>query len=279
MSGGKNVHYNLVAAFGARRVSVDMSKFSLDPERELVMWSPMEAKVDQGLKGVFKTGVDFSGATDSTLERRLLLAMEDDTGALYPVTIGLVPGCPVGSFAYLSQALLSSFKWSGDFKQVKMFDAKVMPQDRAWFGGILGNSVGTAGITVPVKLPGVQLGSVAATVTGMSPVAGQFLLLSLHVLDPPGVLGTSSTMQVLLESNPNNTDWSTAVTRATLPLAVIGTPTTGQFKAPGAVWVVIDGDVAATTDTWWRLNISAVGGTTPNFYILAAGAVGSKLNV
>ena len=262
----KNVLFNKVFALGGRRISIDANRVTADFDRSQVEDAGFEGRRDTVLKGPHMSDLSFAGGTSYELEIAALPKLESD-GEEVPVLLFMGNGS-LGSFAATMTALVQNFKWTGTFGELAMFEMDLAPQVRRRIGSVLFSSVGSGAVGGATLGGGVQAGALPA---------GSELFVSYHVVDPPGVGGSGTrTLAAKLQSNPNNTDWSGAVDRLTIDTATTGAPGAGEFLAPGAVVHRLDGDVAAVTDTWWRLNFTGVTGTGPTFFVLAAIAIRTK---
>lgn len=254
----KSVYKNRIFAWGTRRLSADSNSLTVETDREKVPNDDIEASHKKVLAGVFTSEIGFKGGTSIDLELRIL--QDIDAGTEHVYTGCIAEGGAVGSMAVLQKGPATSFKWSGEFGARREFEIGIATQMRLAHGFVMFQSVGTAGITAPTTGTGVEVGAIPAGSEGLFSYHGG--------LTPPGVTGTTPTLDGVLESDVDDT-WTTPVTRATLT----------QAGADGiAELITIDGDTTPITDTWWRFKFTAVGGTdSPTFYALAAGAVRTKL--
>lgn len=254
----KNVYLNRIFAWGTRRLSADSNALTLETDREKVPNDDVESAHKKVLPGAFTSSLMFTGGTSVDLELRVLQDLEAGTENVF--TACQAANGAVGSMAVLQYGPATSFKWSGDFGARREFEIEIATQMRLAHGYVMFQSVGTAGISGATTGTGVELGAIPAGSEGLFSYHGG--------LTPPGVTGTTPTLDGVLESDADDT-WASPVTRATLT----------QAGADGiSELITIDGDSTPITDTWWRFKFSAPGGTgSPVFYALAAGAIRTKL--
>jgi hypothetical protein len=151
-------------------------------------------------------------------------------------------GGAVGSLAYLTKGLETTYGLGGDVGKVAPWSAKAVG---TWplVRGQIAHPPGTARTATGVGA-GINLGAVPA---------GKQLYTTLHVLS---VAGTATpTITVAIESDTSNA-FSLPTTRTTFAAA---TAASGQIlRTPGAI-----------TDTWWRPKWT-IAGTTPSFLFVVA---------
>lgn len=254
--GDKDILVNKIFALGARRISKDANVFAFGQSREEVDNNDIETLADQYELGPYHSDLSFQGGTSGELENRMLKALNDAATAL-PLTLFMQTGV-AGEVALQQKVKIANFRPTGDWGQLKGFNMKLVPQGEKFeLGAVMFNSVGTAGITAPVNGAGVELGALGA---------GQELLLFYHVVDPPGVTGTTPTLDAELQSDVDD-NWLGPTTRISLD----------QATEPGWQIKTLDGDTTPVTDTWWRLAFTAVGGTgSPTFFVIAAAVIRTK---
>lgn len=120
------------------------------------------------------------------------------------------------------------------------------------------------------NLGGTPLGSGTTTSTAIqlgTVPAGVVMAFGVFVVDPPGLTGTTPTVDLDIESD-NASGFSSPTTRASIVQVV-------PAGVPNAQFLLLDGDVAAITDDYWRASID-VGGTSPGATILVVGARRAK---
>jgi hypothetical protein len=148
-----------------------------------------------------------------------------------PVTVG--PASTEGSRAYMFQAARTKYEWFGAVGDVNPFNFHAMGSNTV--GLIRGMILKTRGAATATGVIGTpqQVGAGGA---------GKWLYGVIHVF----TAGTTITVQV----QSSATVGGTYTTRGTFP----------AITAVGGTWLTRV-DASAITDTWWRLNVSALTGT------------------
>jgi hypothetical protein len=251
-----SVHLTEISALGARRISTDANAIDLSFGRAEIPNDDLESETDKFLLGAYAGDITVTGGTSEDFETSVDAYLK--AGADVPLTRCLGAGGAVGTRAVMSMATISKVMITNERGQRRDFQvtAKIGGDYRPDIGGtVLYQSIGTAGLGATANGTGVELGALGA---------GQELLVFLHVVDPPGVTGTSPTLDALLQSDADDT-WASAVSRVTFT----------QLTDTGWLVARIDGDTDPVTDTWWRMRF-VVGGADPLFYPIAAAVLRSK---
>jgi len=204
--------------------------------------------VHERVGGVFDTTVDIEGfwqAGDLSMPDDLFWA---NLGvATIPYTAVPASGA-VGSLAYLTRALQTSYKPGGDHGKLLGYTANIKGTQPAARGQIL-HPQGTARTTTG-NGTGVQVGAVSAT---------QRMYANLHVMS---IAGTATpTITVKVQSSVDNT-FASPTDRITFTAA---TTLSGQASSV----------LGAVTDTWWRA-VWTISGTNPSFLFAVSAGVGPK---
>lgn len=193
------------------------------------------------LPGLASAGIDAAGFWEAGSADLVDDASWDQLGGTGPWTI-----CPdqssVGSLAYATQALRSSYQLGGTVGEMAPWTGKA---SSSWplVRGQIAHPPGTPR-TATGTGTGLQLGAVPA---------GRRLFLFLHVLSASG---TTPSLTVRVESDSDNT-FASPTTQLT---ATAATAAGGQsLRTAGS----------AITDTWYRLGWT-ISGTTPSFTFVAA---------
>lgn len=254
MSG--SVHLTEISALGARRVSSDANAIEFSFGRAEIPNDDLESETDRFLCGSYAGDMTINGGTSEDFEQSIAAVLK--AGTRVPLTRCLGAAGAVGTRAVMSMVMLSKITITNERGQRRDFaiTAKIDDEARPEIGGtVLHQSVGTAGVTATSNGTGVELEALGAA---------EEMLVHFHILDPPGVTGTSPTLDVVIESDVDDT-WASPVTRVTF----------AQATEPGWQIARIDGDTDPVTDTWWRAKFT-VGGVTPVFYPLVAAVIRAK---
>lgn len=97
--------------------------------------------------------------------------------------------------------------------------------------------------------------------------AGYVLAILVCVVDPPGLTGTTPTVDADIESD-NDVGFASPTTRASITQVL-------PAGTPSAELLVLDGDTSPITDDWWRVTFD-IGGTSPGATVLVAAARRAK---
>lgn len=204
--------------------------------------------VHERVGGLFDTSVDIEGfwqAGDLSMPDDLFWA---NLGvATVPYTAVPTSGA-VGSLAYLTRALQTSYKPGGEEGKLLGYTANIKGNQPAARGQIL-HPQGTARTTTG-NGTGVQVGAVSAV---------QRMYANLHVMSISGT-GTP-TITVKVQSSVDNT-FASPTDRITFTAV---TTLTGQASSV----------LGAVTDTWWRA-VWTITGTNPSFLFAVSAGVGPK---
>lgn len=255
----KSVFINPIFAWGGRRLSMDTNMLTFSQKRAKVDKSVYEDRVDQIAAGTFAVDLNSKGFLDNDVRLRMLpLLVEAELAAgVQPFTLAPEPGGAAGTQALFNAAKCVSFSDTHPRAAMQAFEADFASDERVVDGYVMFNSVGGSGISAGVNGAIVNLGAVPA---------GSELILNVHVLEPPGVTGTTPTLDGKLKSAAA-IGFASPTDRVTLT----------QMTAPGGWRYVIDGDTTPITDAYWRLVFTAPGGTgSPVFFVLAAAGVRVK---
>ena len=190
---------------------------------------------DLSVSGLWQTGADSIDATE--------WAASGNTGR---VVTFVPPGATEGGAAYMLQTVRTSYDFLGPHGEIAPFNftAQGSEADGMVRGRLLLTKTASISSTGAVGTA-VQVGAVAAD---------EFLYLVVHLFP---TAGTSIT--IAAESDATNSFSGSETSRAN----------TGSLTTAGGTWVTkVAGPI---TDTWWRLNVSAVVGSWT-----AAGAVASQ---
>lgn len=247
---GPYVFQNIVLGFGGHRMSLHSNEFTCQPSREKVPASMFEDKVDKIRKGRYSADLSFKGGTSNALELAILPALVDDdtTAGTLPLVGCIQPGGAAGTIAALMTAKLCSFKMPKDGGKLAEFQADFALEDWIGLGYVMFQGVGTAGLGAPATGTIVLAGAIPD---------GYEAVFALNVF---GATGTTPTLDGKVQSAAA-VGFASPTDRGTFAQST---------AAPQSQLLRVAGPV---TDTYWRVNWTAVGGTTPNFVVLAAMAI------
>ena len=258
MASDKHVLKNLLYALGGYRLSKDSNQFRIAFGAASQEASCFEDLADRHAKGTRNPTLSVSGYLTER-EVYLISQLDGETTLPFTVVLSSAASKPAGTFAILGGCQLFNLQVGGDRGVVAPLSGELMPDEQFHgfaAGQLLYNNVGGTVISATVDGAGVNLGAIGA---------GQVGIFAFHVVDPPGIEGTTPTLDTILESDVDDT-WAGAETRGTF--SQVTTTPTGQL-------IVIDGDVTPITDTWWRPGFT-VGGTDPEYTVLMAAAIVDK---
>lgn len=243
-------------ALGGYRFSWVANRIVPDFSRSQVDSSSVEELVDVIKKGLHTGNLTIAGAVTVSAEKEAIQHLRAEGS--HDLILGLGRGAIVGDPALLCAYHQYDYRPSGELDQLHSFELQCRASTKPYIGSMLWHDAPSGpGTTAIGDGTGVELGAIPAG------SEGRFTLMSLL---PPGVSGTTPTCDVVLESDVDDT-WASPVVRHTFAQI-------DDDPSPTSETVVIDGDSTPVTDTWWRLRVSAIGGTdTPTFYLFGAGAV------
>jgi len=254
----RKVLKDLLYAFGGFRLSKDSNQFSVGFSRNSLDGSGYEDPADRVVPGTRKSTMPFSGFLSA--REVYLITMLNDEAQQWPLTLCLTTTKVAGDAAILGVGTICDLQVGGNRGVVAPFSSTLYT-DEQFHGFVLGqllyNNVGAAAIGSGVTNgTGLNLGALGA---------GQVAIFTFNVVDPPGITGTTPTLNTLVESATSGA-FSSPITRATF---------TQVTTTPTGYVAVIDGDVTPVTDTWWRAKHTAAG-TTPGYTVLMGAAIVSK---
>jgi hypothetical protein len=249
---------NILAALGRERISVNANQITIPAARETADVAGYEDPAGMKAKGTYENSVTVGGVgTRSTRNFLAELAAEDRAipVTLFPesdITKSLASQAPIGSPAIFLNASVHSFQPTGTRGAAQTWTAQMEGRSYLFLAGkVLYNNVGgtplAAGTTTSTP---VNLGAL---------VTGKVLGATLHILEPPGLLGTSPSITATLESDVDAVT-NTWVTRGTFTVI---TTTNGLY-------LELDGDLNnVPADGYWRLKL-VITGTSVQATVMAA---------
>ncbi|MEM7048908.1 MAG: hypothetical protein AAF604_04575 [Acidobacteriota bacterium] len=256
MATDKHVLKNVVFSLGGLRLSTAANSLTPNFEAPPVDASCFEDPANRYLKGPVGGSVTFSGGATCLVEEQALDRLAAAEDPCEPLLILLNSGGAVGSFAMFFEATAFKYQRSGQRGSLAEFSLECMAQGLPYGGPVLYNNLGTPGLTASGVGAAIDLGRTLGP--------GEKLVVSLHVVNPPGVTGTSPTLDVELESDIG-ASFAAPVSRASFS-QVLGEPAAEQ--------IVLDGDTdPITPHTFYRprFTVSGTGGVA--YYVLMALAI------
>lgn len=284
----KKIAQNLIILWGGRRIGRDSNSVTLPWKRKGVESAGFEDAAAMPLKGPLEMGVQVQGAgthTDAAIINELANAVTsipfglllDSDATQLKVPGGVVSA--VGDNALFLSA--NNFELQKKIQRGALFDfsATLQASDRNWHGNVLYCGLGQT----PLATAGSPFTSTpfnaGALLAAAPPALGYQLACALFVCDPPGIAGTTPTLNVVLESAAA-VGFSSPTTRLTFQQVV---PTSGGAQVlanPGGQILYLDGDVTPVSDPYWRVKMAVAGTNTPtpvSFTVVALIAVMQKL--
>jgi hypothetical protein len=259
MASDKHVLKNLLYALGGYRLSKDSNNFRVNFGAASQEASCYEDEADRHAKGTRNSPLSLSGYL--TEREVYLISQLNDESTTLPFTVCLSSATskPAGTFAIVGGVQLFNLDVGGDRGVVAPFSGELQPDEQFHgfaAGQLLYNNVGGAALAATGNGTGLNLGAIGA---------GKVGIFAFHVVDPPGIEGTTPTLDGIVASDADNT-WASPITRVTFAQVT---------TVPGGQLAVIDGDATPITDAWWRAGFT-VGGTDPEYTVLMAAAILDK---
>lgn len=246
---------NVPICLGTERISKVSNSLEVRMSRPGLDVACFEDDVDKVAKGPFQESASLAGYLDPGPAYYTLSQYDADTNSL-PL-IALIGDRTAGSEALMAPGLeVTDYNQSVARGATATFSATLGNSGgRFALGSVLWNSIGTSGITATANGTGVNLGAISSS---------QELVLQFHAFSSSG---TSPNLDVRLVSDTSSGFSGPATSRKVIPQIDDG----AGFVAHA---LTVDG---AVTDTWWRLEVTAVGGTgSPTWHALAAAAIRRK---
>lgn len=254
----KDILKNKKFAFGGYRFSSAANSFNVNPEAPAVDVSAFEDPANRYRKGPLDSRITMSGGVTSAAEVRVVTSLADADDICEPFTLCAEDGS-LDSVALLLEAEAFNWQRQGQRGSLMEFSADIMGQGDIYPGKVLYNNVGGTVISATGVGTGINLGGTLG--------AGQVLVASLHVLTPPGIGGTTPTLDVVVESDAD-AGFAAPVTRLTFAQVT---------TTPGGQLLLRDGDTdPVTPHTWYRPNFT-VSGTSVEYTVIMAIAIATKL--
>jgi hypothetical protein len=257
----KKIHGREIWALNGRRISKDVSSFSHTVSRTSVNTSAWEDRADTFGKGPETGALQLTGA--SMPAELAFLQNLGDTSARAAYSrflesdITLATPAPTGSPALLVDGVLTGFDLSGERGALRSWVAALQHFGRLYYGAVLYSNVGMAALTAsgvsPVKLNLGALGD------------GQVLAATFHVVNPPGIVGTTPSIIGKVRSDSLEA-FGAPIDRLTF--------TTVTTTEAGFI-LTVDGDVTPISDTWWDLAWT-IAGALPQYTVMSGLAIVNK---
>lgn len=253
------VWFRAFVTCGSDRISFQSTEIQTTIQRAKVPHMPMEGMMKKELLGAQEQMTKVRGYAQGIAETNIVKSIANQT--YLPIQIH-APNAGPGDDAMIMRGAFANLAWNNTFGEVRGWEADLAINDgiqaligkAMWNTVLLGTAVTGATSSTPVELPALAAGTV-----------GRFVFA---VPNPDPITGTSPTLDGTLQSDVDAT-FASPTNRGTLT-QVTSTAAYQLFE--------LDGDTAAITDTFWRFNISAIGGSgSPSFHILAAGAIMPKV--
>lgn len=257
-----------IVMLGPWRLSRSATQASCNVQGAETDSSCLEDEIDQMAKTGRKVTFQAQGYTRAAQDLRRLAALKSRT-LNEPVVLCEESGGPVGSFAVLLPYLQSfTYDLGNQRSAIRSFTTNMVASDDPMGGQVLFNSFGTSGVE-PAAAPGPAVNE------GALP-AGSRLVAIVAASEDPWPVGTDLELTVTLESGVDEPFTGGGVVRATSPVFKLTNPAANELPLPGAWVVELDGDVAAITDTWWRLSAALTGNDNPAVQLFGAIAIATK---
>lgn len=258
MANEKRVNRPRVFTLGGYRISAAANEITENIKRELVEGACYEDPGSVNFKGPYSHEASLKGY-GTEAEVRILEALAADPQThlldLWQSDPEASPVAAVGDPALFFALQISELS---------------LPRQKgamnAWsFNAKSGGGYPYPGVVAYTNVGDTPLGAGTVTSTPINLgalAAGEILALLFQVVDPPGLTGTTPTVDADLESDAL-VGFASPVTQASITQVV-------PSGVPSSQLILIDGDVDPTPgELWWRLSIT-VAGTAPGATILAA---------
>lgn len=253
----KDILKNKVFALGGYRFSADANTFNLNLEAPSVDISSFEDPANRYRKGPLDGRITLGGGLTAKAEKKIVTDLAAAEAVCEPFTLFLESGA-LGSMAAFLEAEAFTWQRTGQRGSLIEFSSEIYGQGLLHLGKVLLNNVGGSALAAT--------GSGTAIDLGVTLGAGQQLVSTLHVLNPPGVQGTSPTLDMVIESDAD---------------AGFAAPTVRQNFAqvtdePAAELLVRDGDTdPITPHTFYRPRYT-IGGSGVGYTVMMAIAIVTK---
>lgn len=253
MSGSVTVGF--WAALGRSRVTADAKMLSMTPERAKIDDSTIEDVADVVLKGTSKLPGSISGRVNGARERLWVDEYVSETGIRVPYIIH-PPGTAEGSSSFFALVDPFSIDWTGERNARFEFSMGLEASSRLHIGYAMAGWPGQNPVTATSTTTGFAISALGAN---------QKLVLAVCIVSPPGVTGTTPTLDIDLETDVDDTFASPTVRAST-----------SQFTEPAYEVIEIDGDTDPFSDTFFRLSYTIGGTDSPSFQPIVAVAIVTK---
>lgn len=252
------------ATAGPRRLSFSASKAVHQDGRRVLPFNVMEANVEKSVLGAAFQECALTGVARGLMEEAIVESIRTAGDVIFQLH---APEAAVGDLggAVTFVGKFDQFQWGDPWGEVRKWETSVKTNDGVlsvhgkpmWNTVLAGARISATGASTPIQLPAIPAGYL-----------GRFVFC---VPDPDATAGTAPLLDGKLQSAAASAFSSGVVDRGTL------SQISSTLNAARCQMFTIDGDTTPVTDTWWRFNVTALGGTSPAFHVIAMGGVTPKI--
>lgn len=247
--------------YGQIRLSPDLNSYNVMAVRDEVDVSTFDTDAGGGgnahqyIKGPSNESIEFQGFGGSSRDFDMLTRLAADTSSdSMPVVIHRIGDAP-GARCFFEECQLTKFdSLGGDFGNAFGYQGTFRPHGRIELAHLLYSAIGGTPVTATGPEAGFEIEALGS---------GEELKVCLIQPDLPAIAGGSPSLTAILESDTTS-GFAGPTTRHTFT----------ALTAAGFEVATIDGDSTPITDTYFRINWSAVTGT---FYPVVAAFIRQKL--
>lgn len=234
-----------IFVWDGNRLSKNTMSYDGPFERTFIDSGAYEDSSMEEIPGIFNRAPSLEGSFTGDREEALLTGLKE--GTLGPKLLPFSNSVAHGEAVVVQEMRLRHVDFMGPRDGLCMFSMQFSTEGDWYTGNMLFES-----------LTGSPTGSGATNGTGLEQgEATNGVWLCVQALDDPGITGTSPTLEVILQSDVDDT-WGAPVDLITVT-SITATPDGVLVFLPGAV-----------TETWRRVVVTVGGTSTPTYGLLIA---------